>query len=291
MPVYTNPIIDQEPSPKVVYYIDNKCALFTCNGSPEGVILANTGSIALSDNGSVFKKTTDDVNTGWVELTGGTISSPLTISGTNPTLNFIDTDGGDDDGIISVQSDLLTIGIVGGTPIVLNALGQILGIERNINIDVSVVGNVGAGLDSLHTFTLPANRLANNNDYVKCRYGGPFAVNDNDKRIRLSIDAQTTFDSGLKDIDFSQWWAEVIYTRLSSTTVRANGFIAMGQVIVLTNGTIDTGNSTYDYRAINVPSITVADLNANPVILLVQAEGTANNDIVQNDSKHWLCQF
>jgi len=291
MPVYTNPLIDQEISPKVVFYVDNKCAIFTCNGSPEGVILANTGSIAISDNGSIYKKTTDDLTTGWVELASGTVSSPLNISGTNPTLNFVDTDGGDDDGVISVQSDLMTISIVGGTPITINALGQILGVERNINIDVSVVGNVLTGLDNLHTFSLLANRLANNNDYVKCKYGGTFAVNDNDKRIRLSIDAQTAFDSGLKDIDFSQWWGEITYTRLSATTVRANGFMAMGQIIVLTNGSIDTANSTYDYRAINVPSITVANLNSNPVTLLVQAEGTASNDIVQNYSGQWLCQF
>jgi hypothetical protein len=291
MPVYTNPDIDQEVSPKFIYYVDNKCAIFTCNGSPEGVILANTGSIAISDNGSIYKKTTDGLTTGWIELASGTVSSPLSISGTNPTLNFIDTDVGDDDGVISVQSDLMTIGIVGGTPININALGQILGIERNINIDVSTVGNVLGGLDTLHNFSLLANRLANNNDYIKCKYGGTFAINDNDKRIRLSIDAQTSFDSGLKDIDFSQWWAEVIYTRLSATTVRANGYIAMGQIIVLSNGAIDVANSTYDYRAINVPSITVANLNSNAVNLTVQAEGTASNDIVQNDSKQWLCQF
>jgi hypothetical protein len=291
MAVYTNPTIDQEVSPKFIYYVDNKCAIFTCNGSPEGIILANTGSIAISDNGSIYKKTTDDINTGWIELQSGTITSPAVISGTNPTLSFVDTDVGDDDAAISLQTDLLTIGITGGTPIVINALGQILGIERNINIDISVVGNVVAGLDSLHTFTLLANRLANNNDYVKCKYSGIFATNDNDKRIRISIDGQTVFDSGLKDIDFGQWWAEITYVRLSATTVRASGFVAMGQIIVLANGNIDTGNSSYDYRAVNVLSITVANLNTNPVVLLVQAEGTASNDITQNVSEQWLCQF
>jgi len=69
MSTYTNPSIDQEISPKQIFYVDNKCAIFTCNGSPDGVILANTGSIAISDNGIIYKKTTDDVNTGWIELT------------------------------------------------------------------------------------------------------------------------------------------------------------------------------------------------------------------------------
>lgn len=74
MPVYTNPSIDQEPTPKQLFYVDNKCAIFTCNGSPEGVILANTGSIAISDNAAIYKKTTDDVNTGWIELSAAITS-------------------------------------------------------------------------------------------------------------------------------------------------------------------------------------------------------------------------
>lgn len=291
MPVYTNPIVDQEPSPKVVYYVDNKCALFTCNGSPEGVILANTGSIALSDNGSVFKKTTDDLTTGWIELTGGTVSSPFVISGTNPTLSFVDTDIGDDDASISVQSDLMTIGIVGGTPIVLNAFGNILNIPRNIQSRNDVVGNVGAGLDSLHSHSLIAASLASDNDFVACHYSGRIVNNANTKRLVFSIDGQISFDSGARQFNINNlfWDAHIEYTRLSATTVSATGFVQMG-VLLSSAGVLDTGNSRFYTQAINPATITVANLNTNAVTILVQGEATANDDITQNRSRIDLIQ-
>lgn len=68
---YTNPDISALPTWKEVVYLDNRCAIFTCNGNPEGVIIANTGSLALSDDGNVYKKTTDIVATGWINLSGG----------------------------------------------------------------------------------------------------------------------------------------------------------------------------------------------------------------------------
>lgn len=154
MAVYTNPIIDQELSSKAIFYLDNKCAIFTCNGSPEGVILASTGSIAISDNGSVYKKTTDDINTGWVELTGGTISSPFVISGTNPTLSFVDTDVGDDDGSISMQSDIMSLGVVPGTQVQINgaaalSLDTVKGFDatglNSAGVDVDIAGGPATG--------------------------------------------------------------------------------------------------------------------------------------------------
>lgn len=69
-------------------------------GDPEGVVLANKRALGLSDNGSVYFKTTDNANTGWVAIGGGggsgtvtsvglampgifTVSgSPVTVSGT-----------------------------------------------------------------------------------------------------------------------------------------------------------------------------------------------------------------
>ena len=72
MALYSNPTIDQQrEKPQIIFYLDNKCAIFTCHGNPDGQILANTGSIACSDDGNVYKKTTDNVATGWIDLAGG----------------------------------------------------------------------------------------------------------------------------------------------------------------------------------------------------------------------------
>ena len=293
MPVYTNPIVDQEPSPKVLYYVDNKCALFTCNGSPEGVILANTGSIALSDNGSVFKKTTDDINTGWVELTGGTVSSPFVVSGTNPTISLVDTTVGDDDGTISMDADVMSIGVVGGTLLQIRSNGQIVGFARRINIDNSVVGNVGGGLDPLHSFTVPANTLAATNDEISFEGGGPIANNANTKRVAFSFDGQITVDSGLRTVTSAGasigWKIFGTVIRLTATTVRINATICLGFAGV------DSANTPNGFGAGGVMQtktfdLTVANLTTNPVIMLFQAEATANNDVQQNLSKEYLTQ-
>lgn len=243
MPVYTNPIIDQDVSPKQLFYVDDKCAIFTCNGSPEGIIQANTGSIAISDNGSVYKKSTDFTNTGWLELIG------------------------------------------------VNTFGNILNVPRNIQSRNDVVGNVGVGLDSLHSHSLVAASLANDNDFVYCHYSGRLANNANTKRLVLSIDGQISFDSGARQFNIGalSWDAKIEYTRLSATTVSATGFVQMG-TLLSTAGVLDAGNSRFYVQAINPAIITVANLLNNAVTLLVQGEATADNDITQNRSRIDLIQ-
>lgn len=294
MPVYTNPLIDQEPSPKVIYYVDNKCAIFTCNASPEGVILANTGSIALSDNGSVFKKTTDDVNTGWVELTGGAVSSPLVISGTNPTLSFVDTTAGDDDGSISMDADNMTITVVGGTPITLKPNGQFIGIPRNFAINVTPAQNTLGGLDPLQSIVIPANSLATNNDYVDIVQSGSYANTANNKRIVTTIDAQTILDTGLIVIGNAgagaEWSILTRIIRISATTVRCICSFLVGQISSVQAATviIAQAGSTIGTRQ---PLLTVANLNSNPVTILLSAEGVATADIIQNITTGELTQL
>lgn len=283
MAVYTNPIIDQELSPKAIFYLDNKCAIFTCNGSPEGVILASIGSIAHSDNGSIYKKTTDDINTGWVELTGGTISSPFVISGTNPTLSFVDTDVGDDDGSISMQSDIMSLGVVPGTQIQINNLGQILGYARNLSVNSTAVGTVGAGLDNLHSFVLPAGSLRADGDYLKIIQGGFFANNGNTKRVQTTIDGQIIFNSALFSFSSGDWSIATEIIRISVTTVRVTCRAILGQIASVSAATVVVagGGAVLGARR---QGLTVANLVTNPVTILAQGEGTADNDVVQDSS-------
>ncbi|HEY7160206.1 MAG TPA: hypothetical protein VH815_03060 [Acidobacteriota bacterium] len=281
MATYTNPTIDQEITPKQLFYPDNKCAIFTCNGNPQGVIIANTGSIALSDNGSIYKKTTDDIATGWVELQSGASASPFTIVNGGNNASF------------AVSASGLVITVDGGTPLTLRSNGQILGVKRRINLDVSTVGNVGVGLDALHNFSLPANSLAANNDEVEFECGGSLANNANTKRITFSFDGQITLDTGLRSITSAGanigWKMLGSVIRLTATTVRVNVSIIDGFCGV------DSANTPNGFGAGGVIQtktfdLTVANLTSNAVNMLVSAEGTANNDIVQNLSKQWLTQ-
>ena len=238
MPVYTNPIIDQEPSPKVVFYVDNKCAIFTCNASPEGVILANTGSIAISDNGNIYKKSTDDLTTGWQQIITNT--------------------------------------------------GQIVGIPRSIEVNLNAVGNVGAGLDTLHTFSLPANSLANDEDFIQVRYAGIFATNDNNKLISISFGGQNVHLTGSLDIDAGQWVYDILYVRVSATSIRAS-LIGLWRFVFVDGASAILAGSNGLFEGDTV-TITVSDLNANAQTMLVQATGVADNDIVQNLSVIQLTQ-
>jgi hypothetical protein len=177
-------------------------------------------------------------------------------------------DGGGEDGFIRVSPD----GIITSYT---NPVESIFPYT-----DITTIGNVGAGLDSLHSFSLPANSLAFDGDAVWFRYVGNLATNDNDKRLRVSIDNQTLEDTGLIDIDTGWWLVEGTYTRTSPTTVFAEAHIVFGFLSQL-NGAAAQAGSSQRHIARNAP-LTVAHLNTNPVILLVQAEATANNDVTQN---------
>ncbi len=159
---------------------------------------------------------------------------------------------------------------------------------RCIHRDISVVGNVTTGLDSLHTFTLPANSLATNGDWVRFRYAGNLATNDNNKRLRISIDNQTLEDTGLIDIDQGWWKVDGTYTRLTATTVFAEASISFGFLNQLDGAAAQSGSSQ---RLISRNSgLTVANLGSNGVVLLVQAEATSTNDVTQGLSIIELCQ-
>jgi hypothetical protein len=152
---------------------------------------------------------------------------------------------------------------------------------RVIKVDVSVVGNVGAGLDNLHSFSLDTpNRLLTNGDWVRFRYCGNLATNDNDKRLQVTIDSQVLENTGLIDIDQGWWRVEGTYTRLSATSVFAEACISFGFLNQLDGAAAQSGSSQ---RLISRnANLTVANLNSNAVTMLVQAEATANNDVQQN---------
>lgn len=71
MSITQNPTIDQTERDVFVYYLTGGSAVFGCVGDPEGLIAANRNSLAISNNGNVYSKTTDGVATGWQIVGGG----------------------------------------------------------------------------------------------------------------------------------------------------------------------------------------------------------------------------
>ena len=167
---------------------------------------------------------------------------------------------------------------------------------RCIHRNITTVGTVTTGLDSLHSFSLDTpNRLLTNGDWVRVTYAGNLATNDNQKRLQTSFDAQVLENTGLIDIDQGWWRVEGTYTRLSATTVFAEQQIVFGFLNQLDGAAAQAGSSQRHIARNAV--LTVANLTSNAVTLLVQAEtdGVAGgvggtNDITQNLSIIELCQ-
>lgn len=78
MPITQNPTIDFTERDVILFYLTGGAAVFGCIGDPDGVILANARSLALSDDGNVYYKTTDNVATGWTAIGGGGGSGTVT---------------------------------------------------------------------------------------------------------------------------------------------------------------------------------------------------------------------
>jgi hypothetical protein len=140
-------------------------------------------------------------------------------------------------------------------------------------VDISSKANVTTGLDPLHSFRLSAGSLGFNGDALWIRYEGLFAGNANSKRIRLSFGGQPIHDSGLQVQNGGGFNYDVLYVRLSPTIILAAGSLIWNFAL--------SGAFTNCVVATITTSQTVADMNTNDMILLVEAEGTATDDITQ----------
>lgn len=164
---------------------------------------------------------------------------------------------------------------------------------RVIHRNTATTGTVGTGLDDLHSFSLPAGSLATNGDFVEFIYGGILATNDNQKRIVLKLDGVILEDSALIDIDRGWFRITGTYIRTSATAVTATFTTVFGFLNQIDGAGAQGGHS--QFHIARSFSTAVANLNSNPVIMLVQGEtdgvvGGGTNDIVQNVSIIKLCQ-
>jgi len=163
--------------------------------------------------------------------------------------------------------------------------GQIIGYAKTVEVNTSVVGNVGVGLDTLHTYTLPAGSLAANGDFIQFLFAGSLAANDNDKKIELTFDGNTMETTGVV-IDIDDGWFRLTgsITRLSSTSVFAEVDVWFGFLMQFDGAGTFTGSSG-SRKIARSSSPTVANLNSNAVNLVLKGEGTANDDVVKRLSQ------
>jgi len=165
---------------------------------------------------------------------------------------------------------------------------------RRIGFNFSTVGNVGTGLDTLHTFTLPAASLATNGDELECKFGGFAAVSANTKRLVFSVDGTQILNTSLLPFSTFGWWTSLRIARVTATTINAEINHAYGQVLVSAAPAL-LGAAAGGILVRHFDGQAVANLTSNGIVILVQGEtdpaGTgASNDINQNYSSFFLTQ-
>src|SRR5262245_744401 len=163
---------------------------------------------------------------------------------------------------------------------------------RRIKVDTSVVGNVGAGLDGLHTLSLDTpNRLLTDVDELIVYYGGNFTANDTDKQVQAFFGGTAYESMGLADIDGATGWTiQARIIRLSSSAVRVNNTLMVNAIhgdsatppVMTTFGVSFFGVSR---------SNDIGGLTLNGAITMeVKGQGAANDDVKQNMTSIWLIQ-
>lgn len=154
-------------------------------------------------------------------------------------------------------------------------------------------GNVGGGLDVIHTYSLPANSLKSDLDVLELWYEFNFAANNNDKRIDGNFGGNNYFGMGLVDVDGGGGIFKVTITRLTSTSVRIGcftlfNFFHADSAAPPAITSFNTG-AYFDTRAVLASGL--ADMNANSTTIELKAEGTANDDITVCKAMFRLTRF
>lgn len=158
-----------------------------------------------------------------------------------------------------------------------------------IHRNLTIIGNIGVGVDDLHSFTLPAGSLAADGDFLSIDYGGSFASNDNDKRVIALFDGQAYEDGLAAPIDLdggpnNGWRFLNRIIRVSATSVRVHSLLTAQFLHVNSAGAVIVpGNAGFLLLNRNA-ALTVANLNNNAIVMKVQGEATSNNDVVQDMS-------
>lgn len=133
-----------------------------------------------------------------------------------------------------------------------------------LNVNITGVGNVGAGEDDLMTYAVPANVLATNKDYIEIQAEGTFATSLNNKQLKAYFGATAIFDSGSLAITTqTDWTLRCTIIRTAATTQRANCFL-------------NTSNATLSsYAKVTTPTETLS----GAVTFKTTGTATDDNDI------------
>lgn len=142
------------------------------------------------------------------------------------------------------------------------------------------VGNVGTGLDTLFSFNFPAKSFKSDNDYSRIIVVGTFGVNDDNKRLAFGFGPNTTFDTGLIDLDAHGFYIDSLFTREDATNVDVAQKIILGKFAIDSAGGITSQGGLLWANVFD--SLPVNDFDTGSVnsVLVTGESATATNDNV-----------
>lgn len=129
-------------------------------------------------------------------------------------------------------------------------------------VNTTAVGNVGAGEDDLMVYTMPANILNVDAEYVSVQAFGDYAANANTKIIKMFFGATEMGTSGAVSLNGVGWSMQGTIIRTGASTQLAN-------------------YSKIDANSSRITNTTPAEDLTTPIIIKCTGEGVADNDIVQ----------
>lgn len=157
---------------------------------------------------------------------------------------------------------------------------------RCIHRDITTVNSAGVGPDVLHTFSLPANSLQTNGDYLSVWYAGAFSSgNDRNKAVQAQFDGTSYENDGGEDLDNSTGWVmNVRIVRITATSVRTSHLV-LDNLLVIDSAAAATSLGFGGFAITRNSTFATADLNANAVTMRVRSvvgAGAAAADVFQN---------
>lgn len=170
--------------------------------------------------------------------------------------------GGDTDVDIEIQPK-------GAANLLLTAGGSSSTVKLGgtLTTDTTQTGNVGAGEDTLQTYSLPASTLSVNGNTMYGQVSGTTANDASAKVIRVKFGATTIFESEtLADFDY-HWTIQWRVTRTGAATQKAIAWM-------------NTNNNATPYSS-DCQYSTPTETLSGAVTVLVTGEATSDNDIVK----------
>jgi hypothetical protein len=138
-------------------------------------------------------------------------------------------------------------------------------VNGRLKTDITPVGNVGAGEDTLITYTMPAWVMRTNKDTLEIEAYGTFAATANNKTLKLHWGSQTIMDSGALAINDGSWRITATIVRLSATTQECIATLTTSDALLPIKTTRTAGTQT----------------TTSTVVIKCTGEGTASDDISQ----------